>query len=160
MDLELSSVSILKPNLPYLWALLGGELLAVDNTKEDRLIKYFLPSGFTNLPEFVPVLGELPLLPGTFFSVELFAQHFVPERNESLRFMLEEDAYWVDEQKRWAFVRGRQERFHLVNGSDSGRSQDQKMETETEMETECTASSQVAFIVDEAQKGFESRVLD
>ena len=36
------------------------------------------------MPEFVPVLGELPLLPDSFFSVELFARVFVPERGESL----------------------------------------------------------------------------
>ena len=85
-----------------------------------------LSSGFTNLPEFVPVLGELPLLPETFFSVELFARHFVPERNESLRFMLEEDAYWVDERQGWEFVRGRQERFHIVNAT-RGRTQQSRI---------------------------------
>ena len=69
----------------------------------------------------MPVLGELPLVTKTFFSVELFARHFVPERNESLRFMLEEDAHWVAERQRWEFVRGRQERFHLVNASASHR---------------------------------------
>ncbi|KAK7695373.1 hypothetical protein QCA50_000008 [Cerrena zonata] len=71
--------------------------------------------GFTNLPDFVPVLGELEILPNTFYSIELYAYHFVPERNETIRFRVEEDAYWVDDERGWEFVRGRQERLHLVN---------------------------------------------
>lgn len=59
--------------------------------------------------------GELLLLPNTFYSIELFASHFVVERNETLRFMLEDNAYWVDEKNGWEFVRGRQERFHIVD---------------------------------------------
>jgi hypothetical protein len=62
----------------------------------------------------VPVYGELPLLPNTFYSIELFASHFVPERNETLRFMLEDNAYWDQGTKGWKFVRGRQERYHIV----------------------------------------------
>lgn len=72
-------------------------------------------AGFTNLPEFVPVLGELPILPNSFYSIELFARVFVPERNESLRFMLEENAHWVEVEGRWKFVLGRQRKFHLVH---------------------------------------------
>ncbi|RDB20125.1 hypothetical protein Hypma_012765 [Hypsizygus marmoreus] len=71
--------------------------------------------GFTNLPEYVPVLGELPILPNTYYSIELYAYHFVPERNETLRFRVEENAYWVAATGSWQFVRGRQERFHLVD---------------------------------------------
>ncbi|OCH94331.1 hypothetical protein OBBRIDRAFT_770092 [Obba rivulosa] len=71
--------------------------------------------GFTNMPEYVPVLGELPILPNTYYSIELYAYHFVPGRNETLRFRIEENAYWVDEDKGWEFVRGRQERYHLIN---------------------------------------------
>ncbi|PBK69677.1 hypothetical protein ARMSODRAFT_956460 [Armillaria solidipes] len=71
--------------------------------------------GFTNFPEHVPVLGELPILPNTYYSIELFATHFVPERNETLRFLLEENAYWNAETETWQFVRGRQERFHLID---------------------------------------------
>ncbi|KDQ64369.1 hypothetical protein JAAARDRAFT_52322 [Jaapia argillacea MUCL 33604] len=72
------------------------------------------PAGFTNLPVNVPVLGDLPLLPETYYSIELYAYSFVPERNETLRFRLEENAYWVDEERGWEFVYGRQEMLHLV----------------------------------------------
>lgn len=71
--------------------------------------------GFTNLPELVPVLGELPILPNTYYSIELYAYHFVEERNETLRFRLEENAFWNGTTGQWQFVYGRQERFHLVN---------------------------------------------
>ena len=73
-------------------------------------------TGFTNLPEYVPVLGELRILPNTYYSIELYAYHFVPERNETLRFRVEENAYWVDETRGWEFVYGRQERYHLIEG--------------------------------------------
>lgn len=63
--------------------------------------------GFTNLQEHVPVLGELPLLPNTYYSIELYASHFVPEKGGDLVFMQEEDVYWVDEKRGWEFVRGR-----------------------------------------------------
>ncbi|KAH8113434.1 hypothetical protein DFH11DRAFT_1689568 [Phellopilus nigrolimitatus] len=84
--------------------------------------------GFTNLPEYVPVYGELPLLPDTYYSIELFARHFVPERNESLRFMLEENVYWVSETERWQFIRGRQERYHLVDIRNNDRTVDDDSE--------------------------------
>ncbi|KAL4249645.1 Peptidase M24 domain-containing protein [Abortiporus biennis] len=76
--------------------------------------------GFTNLPEYVPHYGELEILPNTYYSIELYAYHFVPERNETLRFRIEEDAYWVDEVRGWEFVRGRQEKFHLINWPSRG----------------------------------------
>ncbi|KAI0750997.1 hypothetical protein C8Q80DRAFT_544774 [Daedaleopsis nitida] len=75
--------------------------------------------GFTNLPEFVPVLGELHILPNTYYSIELYAYHFVPERNESLRFRVEENVHWVSESEGWKFVYGRQERYHLINATSS-----------------------------------------
>lgn len=67
----------------------------------------------------MPVLGELPILPDTYYSIELYAYHFVPERNETLRFRQEEDVYWVDEKRGWEFVYGRQEKFHLIDGARS-----------------------------------------
>ncbi|KAF8165472.1 hypothetical protein B0H34DRAFT_240721 [Crassisporium funariophilum] len=71
--------------------------------------------GFLNLPEHVPVLGDLPILPNTYYSIELYAYHFVPERNSTIRFRLEENVAWSDNSQSWEYVRGRQERFHLID---------------------------------------------
>ncbi|KAF5322307.1 hypothetical protein D9619_000498 [Psilocybe cf. subviscida] len=77
--------------------------------------------GFTNLPTYVPVLGELPILANTFYSIELFAYHFISERNETLRFAQEEDVAWSEESKSWSFVYGRQERFHLIDARKASK---------------------------------------
>lgn len=68
----------------------------------------------TNLQDAVPVLGDLPLLPKTYYSIELYAEHFVPERNATFNFMQEEDVYWDEDLQGWTWVWGRQEKFHLV----------------------------------------------
>lgn len=61
----------------------------------------------------MPVTGDLPLIPNTFYSVELAVWHFVPERNATLIFPLEEDVRF-DDDRGFNWVYGRQTKFHVV----------------------------------------------
>ncbi|KAI0476284.1 hypothetical protein GGR56DRAFT_462984 [Xylariaceae sp. FL0804] len=70
--------------------------------------------GMTNLQDGVPVIGDLPLLKNTYYSIELYAEHFVPEMNKTIFFPQEEDVYWDDEAGTWEWVYGRQEELLLV----------------------------------------------
>jgi len=80
----------------------------------------------TNLRDGVPILGEFQLLPDTYYSIELLVKHFVPERNATSSFPLEEDVTWNSAPQSssrngagssWTWAFARQERFHLVAGA-------------------------------------------
>lgn len=73
-----------------------------------------------NLQDGVPILGDLPLLKHMYFSIELYAEHFVPQRNLTIPFFLEEDVYWDKETEAFEWVVGRQDKFHLIDTEKKG----------------------------------------
>ncbi|TQS31529.1 hypothetical protein Golomagni_08187, partial [Golovinomyces magnicellulatus] len=75
--------------------------------------------GMTNMQDNVPNIGELPLVENSWYSVELMADHFVPEINKTLSFPLEEDVYYTKEGT-YEWVYGRQEKFHLIKTPAAG----------------------------------------
>ncbi|KAG8160855.1 hypothetical protein KVR01_009119 [Diaporthe batatas] len=79
--------------------------------------------GMTNLQDGVPGLGDLPLLRNTYYSIELLAQHYVPEKNMTINFPLEEDVYWREETQSWEWVYGRQSEYLVINTSHIPASQ-------------------------------------
>jgi hypothetical protein len=72
------------------------------------------PIGMTDYQDGVPVRGDYVFYPNTWHSIELNARHEVPEwDNQSVRFMLEEDA--ILEEDGWSWAYGRQSFFYLIS---------------------------------------------
>ena len=70
--------------------------------------------GLWDLQEGVPGRGDVPLIPGSWFSIELQATTPVPEwGGQKLEVALEEDAM-LDEQGKMSWILRRQTEFHLV----------------------------------------------
>lgn len=80
----------------------------------------------TNLQDEVPFLGDLPLLKNTYYSIELYAEHYIPEKNATVLFPQEEDVYWSEDTQTWEWVYGRQSQYlfvHSVNNTLPAASQ-------------------------------------
>ncbi|ROV93200.1 hypothetical protein VMCG_08718 [Cytospora schulzeri] len=60
--------------------------------------------GMTNLQDEVPFLGDLPLLKNTYYSIELYAENYIPEKNMTVKFPMEEDVYWSEKTQTWEWV--------------------------------------------------------
>lgn len=87
------------------WAMGNGQWATPD----------FASAGMTNLQDNVPFLGDLPLLKNTYYSIELYAEHYVPEKNMTVIFPQEEDVYWSEESQSWEWVYGRQSKYLFVH---------------------------------------------
>ncbi|KAG6355822.1 hypothetical protein INS49_003788 [Diaporthe citri] len=82
----------------------------------------------TNLQDEVPFLGDLPLLKNIYYSIELFAQHYIPEKNMTVNFPLEEDVYWNEETQAWEWVFGRQSKYLVVHPPRKSTAQTPELE--------------------------------
>ena len=70
--------------------------------------------GLWDLQDGVPGRGEVQLIPGSWFSIELQATTPVPEwGGQKLEVVLEEDAM-LDEQGKMAWILKRQTEYHLI----------------------------------------------
>lgn len=76
-------------------------------------------------------MGDLPLLKNTYYSVELYAESYVPEKNMTVKFPMEEDVYWCEENQTWEWVYGRQSEYLFVH--PPGNTEDAS-QSQTEME--------------------------
>lgn len=88
-------------------------------------LKLINDTGMTNLQDEVPFLGDLPLLKNTYYSIELFAQHYIPEKNMTVNFPLEEDVYWSEETQAWEWVFSRQSKYLVIHPHDDSTAQAQ-----------------------------------
>lgn len=90
----------------------------------------FASVGMTNLQDNVPFLGDLPLLKNTYYSIELYAEHYVPEKNMTVIFPQEEDVYWSEESQSWEWVYGRQSKYLFVHAVSDNPPTGPHVETE------------------------------
>lgn len=84
----------------------------------------------TNLQDSVPVLGDLPLLKNTYYSIELYAEHYIPEKNKTVIFPQEEDVYWSEETQSWEWVYGRQTKYLFVQAARDAATQPEPSQLE------------------------------
>jgi len=75
--------------------------------------------GFVDHQEGMPVIGELPILAHSAYSIELSASYEVDEWGIEIPFQQEEDVHWNEETESWKWVYGRQEKFHMVKWQPS-----------------------------------------
>lgn len=87
----------------------------------------------TNLQDKVPFLGDLPLLKNTYYSIELYAESFVPEKNMTIIFPQEEDVFWSEESQSWEWVYGRQSRYLFVHSVSDNPPVEQQSTSELEL---------------------------
>ncbi|EJT97759.1 hypothetical protein DACRYDRAFT_58284 [Dacryopinax primogenitus] len=71
-------------------------------------------TGFVDHQEGMPVIGDLPILSRSAYSIELESEYRVDEWGVEIPFQQEEDVHWDEETQTWKWVYGRQEKFHIV----------------------------------------------